>query len=201
MKFNPQKTWFGSDAHYFHRNILKYSNRPFDSVEEMNEALINNHNAVVKPDDTYFHLGDFSFSGIENTLNILRRLNGKKYFILGNHDQVLQKNRKRIFDEGLLEELRDYKEIYVGNQFICLFHYGCRVWNKSHRNAWLLHGHSHGSMLPFGKSVDVGTDAPFVLGYCPYRPYSFYEIKDFMDKQETKDDEDTYGVKQNENIN
>lgn len=192
MNFSPQKTWFGSDLHFFHRNVIRHCNRPYSSVEEMNDALIANHNAVVKPDDVYFHLGDFSFGKIEPTLDVLRQLNGKKYFILGNHDQILQKNRKRIFEENLLEELRDYKEIYVGNQFICLFHYGCRVWNKSHRNSWLLHGHSHNKLPPFGKSVDVGTDTTHILGYCPYRPYSFYEIKDFMDKQETVDGEDNY---------
>src|SRR4051812_42588376 len=84
--------WFTSDTHYHHKNIIKYSNRPFANVQEMNEAIINNFNSVVKPGDLVYHLGDFGFCTIDQADQILSRLNGRKYFIWGNHDKILEKN-------------------------------------------------------------------------------------------------------------
>jgi len=90
------KIWFTSDTHYGHENIIKYSNRPFKTVEEMNKRLIINANNRVKKTDTIFHLGDFCF---KNTLNgkkgeglinpaeyYLNQLNGRYVNICGNHD-------------------------------------------------------------------------------------------------------------------
>lgn len=177
------QTHFVSDAHYFHKNVIKYSNRPFVSVEDMNQQMIERWNKQVKPDDTVYHLGDFAFAKIEQIEFILSQLNGTKHFINGNHDKEIKKNRSRLIDSGLVTSIKDYEEIYVNNQFIVLFHYGCRVWNKSHHGSWLCYGHSHSSLPPFGKSVDVGVDSTWITGKAEYRPFSFYEIKEFMDKQ------------------
>lgn len=174
---------FCSDAHFFHSNIIRYSNRPFASVEDMNRQMIERWNKQVKHDDTVYHLGDFAFAKIEKIESILSQLNGKKHFINGNHDKEVKNNRHRLIEGGFVKSIKDYDEIYVDNQFIVLFHYGCRVWNKSHRNSWLLFGHSHNSLPPFGKSVDVGVDSTWVTGKAEYRPFSFYEIKEFMNKQ------------------
>lgn len=85
-------TWVVSDTHFGHYNIIKYCNRPYATCEEMDEALISNWNNVVKPNDVVFHLGDFgmirhSDSSINNIKNIIKRLNGDIYLILGNHDR------------------------------------------------------------------------------------------------------------------
>ena len=66
-------TFFISDLHFFHKNIIKYSNRPFSSVEEMNESLIKEWNYIVKPNDVIYNLGDFCFSDIEKLESILSR--------------------------------------------------------------------------------------------------------------------------------
>ena len=89
-----------SDTHFFHTNVLKYCNRPFGSVEEMNRALIDNWNSVVGPDDHVYHLGDFSFGNNEKWNSILEPgvLNGNIHLILGNHDVP------RIFKEGIKRE-------------------------------------------------------------------------------------------------
>lgn len=78
--------WLVSDTHFFHANILKYCNRPFKDVNDMNEELIKRWNAVVGPNDIVHHLGDFCFGKKENVMAVLPRLNGKIDIVLGNHD-------------------------------------------------------------------------------------------------------------------
>jgi calcineurin-like phosphoesterase family protein len=89
---------FTSDTHFGHANIIRYSNRPFDSVPEMNEALIANWNARVAWDDTIYHLGDVAMGpwtgdekeGLDSWDSILTRLNGYKILVIGNHDRVFR---------------------------------------------------------------------------------------------------------------
>jgi calcineurin-like phosphoesterase family protein len=152
----------------------------------MTEKMIKLWNKQVAPDDTVYSLGDWAFGQIEKSEELIPRLNGRLTMITGNHDKEIKKNRRRLLDAGLVDHIYGEHELYVNNQFICLYHYGCRVWNKSHHGAWQLFGHSHGSLPPYGKSVDVGVDAPFITGKAEYRPFSFYEIKQFMDKQVTE---------------
>ena len=81
------KTFLIADTHFFHNAILKYENRPFNSVEDMNARLIQNWNAIVSKDDKVFHLGDVSFGSKEATKAVISQLNGRKILILGNHDR------------------------------------------------------------------------------------------------------------------
>lgn len=78
------KYYFTSDYHLDHTNIIKYCDRPFDNVKEMNQTIIENHNKIVKPEDTVFFLGDFSFG---NRDKFLDKFNGKFIFVKGNHDK------------------------------------------------------------------------------------------------------------------
>lgn len=81
--------WVISDTHFQHDNILKYTDRPYDTVEEMNEKLIENWNSVVKPQDKIYHLGDVTFGNKNKYItDIHKRLNGRKRLIVGNHDDV-----------------------------------------------------------------------------------------------------------------
>ena len=105
-KIRPEElknTWLTSDTHFFHENILKYCNRPFGSIEEMNEGLVKNWNSVVKPDDHVYHLGDFCFGNVEKWNWCLEpgRLNGHIHLILGNHDP------DRVFRPGTMFERFD----------------------------------------------------------------------------------------------
>lgn len=75
-----------SDTHFFHKNVIKYCNRPFNSVEEMNDTIINNWNKVVNKGDIVYHLGDFILNS-NDVISIVKKLNGKIYFIRGNHDR------------------------------------------------------------------------------------------------------------------
>lgn len=81
------KRWFISDTHFSHTNIIKYANRPFATVEEMNRSLIDNWNQCVDLDDQVFFLGDFGLGDVEHLHSICSQLNGHKICIRGNHDR------------------------------------------------------------------------------------------------------------------
>lgn len=177
------KRWFTSDTHYYHYNIIRYTNRPFDNVVEMNEALIANHNAVVGIDDALYHIGDFGFAEPEKLVEIVQQLNGKKYLILGNHDKTIRKNIEKIFQYHF-EWIGDYLEITQqdhmierGKQNIVMSHYPMLSWNKAHHGAWMLHGHCHSTMDHLNKDVrryDVGVDGN------EYKPICYDELKVIM---------------------
>lgn len=100
-------TWFTSDPHYWHANVIKYCNRPFKDVGQMNETLLNGYNSLVSPEDTVYFLGDILFpKGHETKAGkhpILDSLNGKKHLILGNHDRVAAMGRYFVSCQKYLE--------------------------------------------------------------------------------------------------
>lgn len=170
--------WFTADTHFNHTNIIEYSARPFSSLEEMTEKLIENWNMRVKPGDTVYHLGDFALSYGEKHRelinDLLADLNGQKWLITGNHD------RKEVTSNRRWVKVLDYCEIKVDlggehKQRIVMCHYAMRVWNQCHRGAWMLHGHSHGNLVDVGgKTMDVGVDCH------RYAPISIDDVAKFM---------------------
>ncbi len=106
-------TWWISDTHFFHANIIKYCGRPFKNLEEMNFKLIRNWNERVKPEDTVFIIGDFIFTNSPggkpgegehvSVKTLLLKLNGNKIFLEGNHDStnmVTNHIQKIVIDYG-----------------------------------------------------------------------------------------------------
>lgn len=174
--------WFISDTHFGHANIIRYSNRPYKDVDEMNEMMIQEWNKLVKPGDLVYHNGDFAFLPTDKLEKLLRRLSGSIHLVLGNHDKDIIKNRNQLLKQGKLATIQHYNELNVDGQKIILFHYGCRVWNKSHHGSILLYGHSHGSLPPFGKSVDIGVDCKEITH--EYRPIHLDEVLKYMSKRE-----------------
>lgn len=173
--------WFISDTHFGHNNIIQYSNRPFPDVETMNEQMVANWNALVKPTDTVYHLGDFAFMKYSAFKNLTWRLNGKIKLILGNHDKMIIQNTNELLRGGKFESIENYHELKVGGKMLVLFHYGQRVWNRSHHSSIHLYGHSHGSLPPHGLSVDVGVDCKEITN--EYRPIHLDEIFKYMAKR------------------
>ncbi len=128
-----------SDMHFNHKNIIKYENRPFDSVEEMNETMTENWNSVVNPDDTIYNLGDFAFVNKRHDLEkIVKKLNGHIHWIRGNHDKI--NNVKGIAWEG------SYKEVTYDKWKFVLSHYPFASWNRMHHGSIHCYGHTHGNM-------------------------------------------------------
>ena len=155
-----QDIWITSDLHFWHKSILVFckDTRPWGTLEEMHQALIDEWNSKVKPDDIIFSLGDFSFKGKEATEEILSKLNGKKVMILGNHDKVLRNSGKK--GEFGIIDIVDYLELRVDGVKICMSHFPFLDWNRKQHQSVMLHGHLHGVKYHtnVGKIMDVGYD-------------------------------------------
>lgn len=159
-----------SDTHFGHKNVIRFSNRPFKDIDEMDEGLIKNWNETVTDNDTVYLLGDVSFRNKSQTLDIFKRLNGDIKLCMGNHDQVIQKNQEL---QKRFSEIRDKYELQVTTtdddgepKLLVMSHFPLLVWNKYHHGSWHIHGHCHGSMkYPFKMRIlDVGVD---VHNYVP----------------------------------
>ena len=168
--------FFTADTHFGHDAIRRHCSRPFQSVEEMDKAIIWNWNARVRRDDVVYHLGDFAFKACEGLEYYAKQLHGRIHLLRGNHDP-----RVPGLLESVFESVRDLVSVKIEGQSIALCHYAMLVWERSHRGAWHLHGHSHGKLPDdlLRLCVDVGVDC------CGFRPVSFDEVKQIM---ETKQD-------------
>lgn len=173
-------TFFTSDSHFWHKRIQEFcpDTRKGNNVDEMNELMIQAWNDRVKPGDKIYHLGDFSFGTAGQTEYLLSRLNGDIYFIMGNHDKVIEKNahlRSRFM------WIRDYAKIRIGDKSIMLMHFPIESWDKRGHNSWHFHGHLHGdshrecTILP--NRLDVGVDT---RKECDMAPYHFDELAEII---------------------
>jgi calcineurin-like phosphoesterase family protein len=106
-----RKVWVWSDQHFFHKNIIEFSERPYDSVEQMNEYLIANYNDYVGEDDICIWVGDVGFKGNSFINEHLDQCNGYKILIVGNHDFNGKKLRNLNFDETHLIYTVDYPDV------------------------------------------------------------------------------------------
>lgn len=179
FKFETDNIWFTADTHFCHDNIVRFSGRPFANGAEMNEEIIRRWNETVPEDGIVFHLGDFCLGGSKDWNDIMHRLHGKIYLILGNHDM---KNIKQGF-MGRFELVTQQMTIRVGGQSIILNHNPFLAYGGSYRDVWQLFGHVHsgplsntGLDLPrlkmlFPLQYDVGVDNN------DFRPVSFAEVK------------------------
>jgi calcineurin-like phosphoesterase family protein len=172
--------FFTSDQHFGHANVIKFCNRPFKDVDDMQERLIENHNSVVRPGDLVYMLGDMFWrtTSLERALMIKIRLNGQHYYINGNHEELFK--NKSLRDQFIW--IKERETIHpAGYQYIVLDHFAGKVWNKSHSGSYQLYGHSHNeldknpdtSLL----SCDVGVDS------WDYKPVSIEQVKEKMDKR------------------
>lgn len=178
MKIQHDKVWFTSDLHFWHKNICKYCNRPFETIEDMNQALVNNWNAVVKEDDTVFVLGDMGFCGYDKLEPLMSQLNGKKYLVQGNHDS--DKIVFRLYEADIIEEYYKMVEVTIvgdeecPDQQLTLCHFPMIDWPNKEKGSWMVHGHQH--QLPETPSCsvmhwDVGVDKNEL------KPVSFEQLK------------------------
>lgn len=183
MELTNEKMWFTSDTHFYHTNIIRFCQRPFKTVEEMNQSLINNWNSVVGKDDIVFHLGDFVFGNTDKWDQILSQLNGRIYLILGNHDRVYM-NPGHIYPN--IASVRDQMIIRIDKRVVVLNHYPflCYSGTRHRHKAYQFFGHVHSTnnnadipdknrlqyLLP--TQYDVGVDNN------NYTPISYNQIEE-----------------------
>jgi calcineurin-like phosphoesterase family protein len=169
--------WFTSDTHFGHERIIELCNRPFDSVQSMNAALIANWNACVAPEDTVFHMGDAVMGSFAENVQILGQLNGTIHLIPGNHDRFSvayhHKNpsaRDRFaqmyIDQGVVlmnEQEWFYEDDRPVTEDFLLCHYPFTDERypelcPADSGQWLIHGHVHDEWQVNGRQINVGVD-------------------------------------------
>jgi calcineurin-like phosphoesterase family protein len=210
-------TFFTSDTHYAHQNIVrgvtrwedKSGCRDHETVEEMNELLVENINRTVGVDDHLFHDGDWSFGGASKVKEFRAKIRCRNvHLVLGNHDTLIHRDPAL---QSLFSTVSFYREISMNSQKIVLCHYPLMTWNGWYEGSWQLYGHCHGraenhipaslvlKMLSDGGSKDLadlarkeekinilpnGKSLDVGVDTHPeFRPYSFQEIKVIMDQR------------------
>jgi calcineurin-like phosphoesterase family protein len=174
-------TWFTSDEHYGHRNIIEYSGRPFANVDEMTRELIARHNAAVSKDDEVWHLGDFSLD--ERLVpQILPQLKGRHRLVVGNHDRCHPCHKK---SNGATRRYLLYGfetvsfQVHMGPWLLNHLPYvgdssheaRYPEWRPKDDGRWLLHGHVHELWKVRDRMINVGVDQ------WDYRPVALNELE------------------------
>jgi calcineurin-like phosphoesterase family protein len=184
-----KNVYFTSDFHLFHHNVLKFDKRPFNDVHHMHQVIEQRWNETVSPDDIVIYLGDLSFGRREDKTfvdDMMKRLNGKIHFIMGNHDKI--DDVKKVPN---LESIQDYLEVRITHMqhedgigekkvetLFCCMHYPIYSWNKKHHGSYMVHGHCHGN-LHHGEEASFYDNRRVIDAGCmlhDYRPISYKEI-------------------------
>jgi calcineurin-like phosphoesterase family protein len=178
------KIYFTSDTHFSHDNIIKFCQRPFETVEEMDKTLIDKWNQKVPQDGLVFHLGDFAWGGLNNYKRIREQLNGNIILIKGNHEWRNGPQNKSDYDKLFLFSTQqmfleiEKRKIYLNHvPFLC---YG-GTYRKENDLIYQAFGHVHSSPFMNGKDAsrlsilfptqyDVGVDNN------NFEPISWYEL-------------------------
>ncbi|MCL2864833.1 MAG: metallophosphoesterase [Lachnospiraceae bacterium] len=151
------KTYFIADPHFGHKNVINLSRRPFEDIDQMDKAIIQNWNARVTDEDTVYILGDFIYKSKNSPQGYLNQLLGKKHLIIGNHDS---KWMKQLDLEQFFESVSHYKEITEDEKWLILCHYPMLEWNGYFRGSFMIHGHVHNNDVAGG---DAYKDMPHLL--------------------------------------
>ncbi len=169
-------TYFTSDWHLRHSNIIKYAKRPFNNVLEMNKAILDMFFATVKKGDTVYFLGDFAFSSksqFSKIVELLEQITETTIFhcILGNHDYKIQ----NVLEQHC-KSISPLRTINLEGEKITLCHYPMHTFSASHHNTWQLYGHHHSDTNKeiLGKRYNVCLEAN------DYKLVSFEQLKEIM---------------------
>jgi len=185
--------FFIFDTHYGHKNLVRgistwgkdSQTRDFDTVEEMNDAIVDNINRKVGEHDILYHGGDFAFGGIQGILEFRNRINCKTiHFLPGNHDHHIS-NEKKTEVREIFKSIKLIQQVKLGDNFAILSHFPMMVWDKHHIGYWHLHGHCHGNLDQSAVGnrlmMDCGIDT-----HPNFEPYSVEEIEEYMKGREVK---------------
>lgn len=142
------KVYFWSDQHFGHKNIIPFCNRPFTDTDEMASIMIDNHNNIVKPNDTVFWVGDIGFMSVPKINEVLDQLNGYKIHIVGNHD--IERNGN-VYKLNVDEQYPCYS-LVTERVNLLLTHYPLDTLPNKCIN---VHGHIHTNVITDKKHINV----------------------------------------------
>ena len=171
--------FISSDYHHCHGNVIDFCSRPTNR-EEHEYWLIKQTNSVVKPEDTVYHLGDFSFTNDKSIIkNFCNKLNGNWYHLIGNHDNV---NRLSDAFEGTRHKIiGNYHELKYNGSFIVMCHYPFESWNKMRYGSYHFFGHLH-SYENFKKLKDIKNRRIVCLD--SHENFIPYKLDDLLKKED-----------------
>ena len=155
-------TWVTSDLHFGHKNIMTFCpearSRFKLDLDYMNETMVKEWNEMIEPEDTVYILGDVAFLPAAKATSFMRRLNGRKILVEGNHDRKLLQDPEFRAE---FAEVHKYLDINYNGTKVVMFHYPIAEWDQMHRGAVHLHGHLHGGISGMEKyrCRDMGMDA------------------------------------------
>lgn len=167
------KLFFTSDQHFFHYNVIKLCNRPFNSLNEMHKSIISHHNAVVGKNDICYHVGDFAFLNNSNLMkleSVLNKLNGRNILILGNHDP----DKSFTLVNMGFESVHTSLVLPEDNKFILCHDPAVSIVDRS--RIWIV-GHVHDLFLKQQNCINVGVDM------WNFYPVSLEEIMKYYSKR------------------
>jgi calcineurin-like phosphoesterase family protein len=175
--------WFSSDWHLSHANIIRYANRPFKSVYDMDEVIIDNFFKTINSGDTLYFLGDLSFNKESDVrvINLLQKQNIRTFFLMGNHDKAMRTDevRRAIKDSTVFKGIWDRLDEHIEGQEVTMEHYPMLSFKGSHFNAWQLYGHHHSDIsdVATGKKLNVCVD------HHDFRPWSWEQVVEYMSRR------------------
>ncbi len=165
--------YYIADCHFGDEQVIAFSHRPFETVQEMDAAMMERWNRIVRPGDDVYVVGDLVYRS-EDPERYLSSLNGRLHLILGNHDQYLLKETAL---HHYFAEIKTYDVIYDHAHRIALFHYPMMEWDGYYYGTWHIYGHIHNHPSPtqermkaLPKALNCGAD---IVGF---RPRTFDEL-------------------------
>ena len=162
------KIYYISDLHFSHEKIIKFCNRPYKTIEEMDEDIINKWNSIVTPNYVVRILGDIALpkskDDVEKAIKLVKRLNGKKSLIIGNHDtELLEEERFR----QLFSSIKHYDKVTDNGRNVILSHYPIEEWDGFYKGYIHLYGHIHNNNVNLKKLDNRYNVSLEVLDYKP----------------------------------
>lgn len=209
--------YYIADLHFFHDALnTRMDKRGFSSGEEMNEYMIEKWNDRVRKKDEVVILGDFSLGKADETMEILKRLSGKKMLVEGNHEKYL---KDKSFDKSLFEWVKSYAELHDNNRKIILSHYPVFCYNGQYRKSasgnprtYMLYGHVHDTMDErlvmrfqketretvrevFGQEEEQSIPCNMINCFCVYSDYVPLTLDEWISVQRKREEVENYTPK------
>ena len=166
--------YYISDIHFGHRNVIGMDNRPFETIEEMDEILIHRWNERVIDEDDVYIVGDFAYRNGRTADWYLKRLKGRKHLIIGNHDLATLRNAKAM---ELFASVEKMNMVIDNGRMVSLCHYPVAEWNGKRHGGFHVHGHIHcrrDDVYTFMSRFDCALNAGCMIN--DYRPATLDEL-------------------------